>query len=205
MVRKRVQKNWTVLSTLLIAIAVYIVFAILYDIDDKWLAFSSLATLLLALAAFWAIWENRRMRKEDREEKRSASSADELCRWAEEALRLYYLPYNYNKDEIKNGLSVLVIKNMLVITLATIIGNEFTEPTKRVSKALAEYYGLIKDKYYNKKVTGDNEDILKEFEDAFYTLLSYLYVLRICDYSYSRFLDDAVENGVLKPKYILHK
>jgi len=177
-------------------------FATLYN---NWLAFTALATLFLALAAFWTIWDNRQMRREERKKEHTTSSVKELCSWAEEALRLYYLPYNYHKDEIKDGLSVLVIKNMLMVIAATIIGDEFIEPVKRAEKALAEFYEFIKDRYYKKLTRPVNKAHLKEFEDAFYELLSYLYVLRYWDYDYDRFLDDAIKNGILKPKYKLHK
>lgn len=89
----------------------------MYKID--WLAFSGLATLILALAAFWTIWENRQIRREDRKREHTARSADELCAWAEEALKLYYLPYNYHKDKIEDGLSNLIIKNMVIVIAAT--------------------------------------------------------------------------------------
>ena len=189
------RKNWL---ALLVGLIVLGGFATLYN---NWLAFSALATLFLALAAFWTIWENRQTRREDREKERKGRSAEELCKWAEEALRLYYLPYNYHKDEIKDGLSNLIVKNMMVVIAATIIGNEFIEPTKKAEHALARFYGLIKDRYYDKVSKPFDETLLKEFEGAFYTLLSYLYVLRLWDYDYRRFLDDAIENGVLKPKY----
>lgn len=46
-----------------------------------------------------------------------------------------------------------------------------------------------------------DKTVLEEFETAFYTLLSYLYVLRLLGYDYKRFLDDAIENGAIKPKF----
>ena len=186
-------------------------FIILYE-EDNWVVISGLATLVLALAAFLTIAENRRMRSEDikirrEEEKRERTerAADELGRWAEEALRLYYLGYNYHKDEIKNGLDVLTLKLMLMITVATIIGDEFIEPTKRAERALAAFSEIINNRYYNRGTRPVDEALLKEFEDAFYMLLSYLYVLRIWDYDYHRFLEDAMEHGALKSEYQLAK
>jgi len=98
-----------------------------------------------------------------------------------------------------------MLKLMLMVTVATIIGDEFVEPAERAEKALAAFYKLIRDRYYNKVTKPVDKALLVEFENAFYTLLSYLYVLRIWDYNYDRFLDDAIENGVLKSKYMLHK
>lgn len=203
MIRKWFRRNWPALIALLIGLAVLVVFATIYD---NWLAFSSFATLLLALAAFWAIWDNRQTRREERKREHTARSADELSSWAEEALRLYYLPFNYHKDEIKDGLSNLMIKNMVMVIAATIIGDEFIEPTKRAETALAKYCEVVRDMYYKGVIKLAKETaLIAEFEDAFYSLLSYLYVLRYWDYDYFHFLNDAIENGVLKPKYRLHK
>ncbi|GAI06514.1 unnamed protein product, partial [marine sediment metagenome] len=139
-------------------------FATLYH---NWLAFGAFATLLLALAAFWTVWDNRLARREERKREHTARSADELCSWAEEALRLYYSPYNYHKDEIKDGLSNLMVKNMLMVIAATIIGNEFVEPTKRAEKALSEFYGIIRQRYYDKITVPVSKETLQEFESAF--------------------------------------
>lgn len=191
------RKNWLAPLVCLIVLGG---FATLYN---NWLAFSALATLLLALAAFWTIWENRQTRREDREKERKARSAEELCQWAEEALRLYLLPYNYHKGEKTEGLSRLIVKNMLMVIASEIIGNEFIELTRKAEEALTKYALMYRDRHYHSEqikplTLKASED---EFEQAFYPLLAYLYVLRYWDYDYHRFLDDATENGVLKPKY----
>jgi len=213
--RRWFRNNWlNVLQYVLglsIAVIIFWAFIILYK-EDNWVLISGLATLSLALAAFLTIAENRRMRREDikirREEKRrerTERAADELGRWAEEALRLFYLGYNYHKDEIKNGLDVLTLKLMLMVTVATIMGDEFIGPTKRAEKALAAFSEIINNRYYNRGTRPVDKALLKEFEDAFYMLLSYLYVLRIWDYDYHRFLEDAMEHGALKSEYQLSK
>ena len=60
--------------------------------SDNWLAVSALATLILAIAAFWAIWQNYSFRKEDRK----VSSLKEIRDWANEGLnivtRIHRLP-----------------------------------------------------------------------------------------------------------------
>lgn len=104
-------------------------------IYNNWIAFSAAATFLLALAAFWTIWTNRQTRREDREKERKARSAEEVCKWAEEALRLRYLPYNYPKEDIAEGLIGLTTKNMLMIIASEIIGDAFIEPTKKAEES----------------------------------------------------------------------
>ena len=173
----------------------------------NWLAFSASATLLLALAAFWAIWTNRQTRREDREKESKARSAEELSKWAEEALRLYYLPYNDYKEQIAQGLIGLVTKNMLMSIAAIIIGDEFIKPTKRAEEALTDYCRMTRDRYYQKqRIEPPTLKALEnEFEETFYLLLTYLYLLRYWDYDYHRFLEDAMEHGALKPEYQLSK
>ena len=68
---------------LLIAIVIYWGFLTLYR-DDNWLGISALATLLLAIAAFWVIRQNYIYRKEDRK----SQSLNEIRNWAREGLNL---------------------------------------------------------------------------------------------------------------------
>jgi len=186
-------------------IAVVVLWGLKVFIEEgDWIGLSVVATLLLAIAAFWTISENRYRREKDRETERKARSTKELCEWAEEALRLYYLPYNYYKEQIAQGLIGLVTKNMLMSIAATIIGDELIEPTKRAEEALTDYCNMTKDIYYQKKriEPSTREDLGKKFEEAFYPILTYLYVLRYWDYDYCQFLKEAIENGKLKPKYV---
>jgi len=199
---RRFRRNWLafVISIAVLGVGITVFVTPFND----WLAFSSLATLLLALVAFWTIWDNRQTRREERKREHTAHAADELCAWAEETLRLYYLPYDHHKDEIKDGLSNIMVKNMVMVIAATIIGDEFIEPTKRAETALAKYYEVVRDMYYKGVIKLPKDTVIRaELEDAFYSLLSYLYVLRYRDYDYHRFLDDAIENGKLKSKYQL--
>ena len=200
MTNKWFRRNW---PAFVISIAVLgVVITVFVTPFNDWIAFSALATLLLALVAFWTIWDNRQTRREERKREHTARAADELCAWAEETLRLYYLPYDYHKDEIKDGLTNLVIKNMVIAAIT--IGDEFIEPTERAEDALTKYYEVIRDRYYKGVSKSAKETALAaELADAFYSLLTYLYALRYMDYDYYRFLDDASENGKLKSTYQL--
>lgn len=46
--------------------------------DDNWLAVSALATLILAIAAFWAIWQNYNFRRQEKKER----LLNEIIEWA---------------------------------------------------------------------------------------------------------------------------
>jgi len=153
-------------------------------------------TLLLAIAAFWAIWQNHRFRKEDRQRERSARAVDELCRWTDETLRLFFLPYNSNKDEIHKGLMEKI--NLAIASTASgiILGKEFEGLVGRANTALVSYYGALQ-----KKREGDTKPfdkaIIEEFRVSFNGLQLYLNLLRTWDYNYKAFIQDAGRNSKL--------
>jgi len=49
---------------------------------DGWLIFQTIATLLLAIAAFWSIWQNYQLQKRERKER----LLNEIIEWAESIL-----------------------------------------------------------------------------------------------------------------------
>jgi hypothetical protein len=55
---------------------------------DNWLAISAGATFLLALAAFWAIWQNHSLRKRERKER----LLNEIIEWATQILECSRAP-----------------------------------------------------------------------------------------------------------------
>ena len=151
------------------------------------LTISAGVTFLLAIAAFWAIWQNYSFRKEDRKRERLTRSAEELCRWAEESLKLFYLPDGYDKQVVYNNLSELSSKSVPMVGLAGIIGKEFFEIAKKADKALSNYYSEM-------KTIGNNIDkkieqtTLEEFRGCFDGLQFYLSLLRTYDYDYGAFM-----------------
>ena len=54
--------------------------------DDNWLAVSALATLILALGAFLAIWQNRSLQIRERRER----LLNEIIEWAENVAKCWY-------------------------------------------------------------------------------------------------------------------
>ncbi len=111
--------------------------------DNNWVGISALSTMLLAIAAFWAIWQNHNFRRETNTRERKVRAAEELLRWSEESLRLFYLPYNYNKEEIYNGLGELSSKSVAMIAASTIVGHEFFGIATKAEEALNNYYSAI--------------------------------------------------------------
>ena len=152
-------------------------------------------TLLLAIAAFWAIWQNYSFRKEDREREHRVRSSEELYKWAEESLRLFHLPYNYHKDEIYEGLIELVSKSLAATTAAIIVGDEFIGLTARTVRALTRYYSEIKARRQKNKQV--DKLVFEEFQASFGGLIFYLNLLRTWDYDYDAFIKEVKAHGAL--------
>lgn len=77
--RKRAFAILKYVPGLLIAFALFWGFKILYE-QENWLGISALATLFLALAAFWAIRQNYSLHKSERRER----LLNEIIQWAED-------------------------------------------------------------------------------------------------------------------------
>jgi len=156
----------------------------------------SVATLLLAIAAFWVIYQNYRFRKQDRRRECVERAAGELYTWAKEGLRRVYLTGSENRDErVKDGLSGLIMQNVAVMTAATIVGAEFVGLTRRTQIALSDFYSAILAKI--EKGETPKKEVWLEFEGCFHSLAFYLDVLRIWDHNYNAFIKDARSQGKL--------
>ncbi len=157
----------------------------------------AIVTFLLAVAAFCAIWQSYRFRKEDRRRERSARAVDELCRWTDDALRLFLLPYDSNnEEEIYKGFKEKMNLAVGSTGAAIILGKEFEGLIRRAIKALVSYSGAIQ-----KKRRGDtqpfDEAIIEEFRVSFNGLQLCVNLLRVWDYDYKAFIQDASRNSKL--------
>jgi len=146
-------------------------------------------TFFLAIAAFWAIWQNYTFRKNDRKRERIMRSAEELYRWAEESLRLFYLPYNANQEEIYNGFTGIVNKAVAATASAKIVGDKFTELVDRAFPALSSFYSIIKEKRRQGHKQAE-EQVVEEFKISFSDLTFHLDLLRTWDYDYRAFIKE---------------
>ncbi len=127
------------------------------------LAISAGATFLLALAAFWAIWQNYRIRDKDRKLNFRLRLLDEVRDWAHEAVKLGFL---YNRAKSKPEMSRIinmiedVAKTVDVANIAAqVFGNELIDPVNRALNVLTKY----------RDETGKFAD--KEYFDSFYEVL----------------------------------
>jgi len=65
---------------------------------DTWLAISAGATFLLAIAAFWAIWQNYKFRKRDRKRHLKEQALIMVRNWVHDAVGLMTLNAQYTDE-----------------------------------------------------------------------------------------------------------
>ena len=164
------------------------------DTLSFWTLLLAIATFILAIAAFLAIFQNYIFRRADRNRDSIIRSTEDLFSWMEESLRLFYLPYNYNKDEIYFGLIRMVSKSTDSTAAAIIVGTEFIGLVRRATYALTNYLSAIKARRQQKLI---NDSILEEYSTSFEGLHFYLNLLRSWDYKYSAFLKEAKKHSKL--------
>ena len=103
----------------------------------------TLAAVIVALAlGISSIKQTQRLQKRER----SVRAAEELRIWSEESLKLFYLPYDFNKEQIYSGLGELTSKSVAMVAASTIVGHEFFNIATKAEKALNNYYKAIQAK-----------------------------------------------------------
>jgi hypothetical protein len=129
---------------------------------DTWLAISAGATFLLAVAAFWAIWQNYSLQKRERRER----LLNEIIEWArnitkyrfgkacKELLQITdrYGETNCKKSlqfvhadvvEIKEELAGLGIQSRYIREIASIFGADLNEATQVLTEQMNEYVNYL--------------------------------------------------------------
>ena len=121
---------------------------------DTWLAISAGATFLLALAAFWAIWQNRSLQIRNRRER----LLKEIIEWAIAVSEWYYpqdpILLASNTIDTKTrieaelyncflSLRSLYIKAEYIFGISEILSQELVEIVKATMRALEAYLGII--------------------------------------------------------------
>lgn len=107
--------------------------------DGNWLGISALTTMLLAIAAFWAIWQNYRFREKDRKER----LLNEIIEWAEDVAKCG-IARPTPELEVKNvrddvAFSFLTNQYNKLDTLQLVKAREYTkEITQKIDSSLQE-------------------------------------------------------------------
>jgi hypothetical protein len=113
---------------------------------DTWLAVSAGATFLLALAAFWAIWQNHVIQ----EKERKARLLNEIQKWASEALSLILSRFatvqikQKSEAVVWEELKFLAKDNLSIQSAAAGFGSELSETVNNAIEALNNYAGITR-------------------------------------------------------------
>jgi hypothetical protein len=123
---------------------------------DNWLAISAGATFLLALAAFWAIWQNYSLRKKERKER----LLNEIIEWAIDVARCGLekeLPdlasiTNMNEGKLHLAMSTNMLalsfqsmrgRNQYIHAIASAFGQDLLKAVDTLTKDLEEHIKLL--------------------------------------------------------------
>jgi len=156
----------------LIAGGLYIWAIIFLLNDDNWIGISTLTTMLLAIAAFWVIWQNYSFRKEDRKSK----ALDGIRNWANGGLtlvtRIWRLPTTHAKFppvfEVIAQLSYMESQRHTLLRHAKFLNSKDLENT--LNKAL----NAVKNCLESYKGAGDTNrlDSARKCDGAFVEVLN---------------------------------
>lgn len=121
-----------------------------YILDDWASAGAPVMMLLLAIAAFWAIWENRRMRNEDIDRGHRAGCLREIHEWAKRGIELFseYQRGIANSSELKaleTRLQTLWAEHLGIVRAAEALGDELlADDVKEAANKLEDYFFTIR-------------------------------------------------------------
>ena len=98
---------------------------------DNWLAISAGATFLLALAAFWAILQNYKFRKEDRR----IQALYRTRSWAEKSIQLLTIAVPLQEKEameaLKTNIQIIRAESLSALADAEVLGGEVKHKVQR--------------------------------------------------------------------------
>lgn len=115
--------------------------------DDNWAGISALTTMLLAIAAFWSIRENRRIRDKDIDRKYKKEALKEISEWSEASYNLFYdmqqiIPNlePHEARKLEKTLTILWVKRDAIYELACDVDIELAELVNLVKNDLDDYW-----------------------------------------------------------------
>ena len=173
---------------LIIAGSLYIWALIFLLKSDNWVGISALTTMILAIAAFWAIWQNRTLQISERKER----LLNEIIEWATEITILrsgsLFNDITLFEDTTKSALQMTVKIAKMISDLSGLAGrntyilsissfnSELKNPVDELVKELLKYIGfldgwctkLTDDLAKNEKLKLDDDDVKKgdDFESS---------------------------------------
>lgn len=127
--------------------------------NDWAIALSATVTLLLAIAAFGAIAENRRIRLEDMELAANRRSLDEIRSWAEEAYATIVTPgledLQTEQKKMIQRLAPLAARTLIVRECAEWLGGSLAEHVDDAVKSMQSFVDVLNEDVYKIIAFGD--------------------------------------------------
>jgi len=113
---------------------------------DTWLAISAGATFLLALAAFWAIWQNYLIRRKDRELSVKIQALDEINEWANNLLQAVMslgARDERSKLELQRMIRYALSVETSILKLTQIFSGELEEKVNNANKSVSKIWKIL--------------------------------------------------------------
>ena len=177
---------------------------------DNWLAISAGATFLLALAAFWAIWQNYSLRQKERKERllnEIIEWAIDVTNWRSESKKVFKEMVGITDIkqqevfthahivEVKEGFVGMSGRNQYISSISREFKQDLQEVAIKLIEDLEAYIELL-DEWQQVKADAIAQDLIKAEEyitkDGEYTTKADEYALQL-DKSASRVIDEAAK------------
>ena len=155
---------------------------------DTWLAISAGATFLLALAAFWAIWQNYSFRKKDRELNIKLETLDEIRNWANELYYLIFLASTCDESEqwqLVSRFTPVIRDGVTILQAACIFKGLLEEKADAVGSLVEQFHTalvskpVVKGKPFIRLDTKKGKDFVGTSLNTIYELLEEVTKTRI--------------------------
>ena len=137
---------------------------------EFWLAISAGATFLLALAAFWAIWQNYKFRKYDIDKEAIDKSLERIRQWAEKSLEELVTPntkFSESRDfELLTKIEIINAKCLNIFEDARRVGGETQARLHIAQSAVLQLIEDVKKGKHRKYSAKEWEEIARKLADV---------------------------------------
>lgn len=149
------------------------------DLFNDWsVALSAAAAIILAIIAFSAIMENRRIREEDRVLRHKLEALDEISDWTYKTLALTFSIYIPNEQERQKVRALFPIQSLAGASILAAAGLFGEEMVKKVS-ATEEPLHRFEEAMFNEEVMRKDKTIRLDLQHTLCEVLKVVYKHKI--------------------------
>lgn len=145
------------------------------DWIKEWaIVISGCATFLLAVAAFWAIWQNHRFKKEDKELNIKSKVLNDINDWIKEAYQVVVFSGSSNNRDrmiMRQKMTNIVRDCYPMSRISPIIGKEFEEKVNVVVECILKIFEHTKVKGVLSTENKEHRRLVKDSAQAILTLM----------------------------------